>query len=159
MRDCSRKIFVAAITALLWPALSAAAIDWQQAGDEAVEKLRAYVRVNTTNPPGNETPAAQLLQGWLAAAGIEARLYDPLNDPARQALVARLPGNGGRTIVLMSHSDVVPAMAGEWTHDPFGGEIVDGTLYGRGTLDTKNLGIWQVMTLALLQRQGMTPRD
>jgi len=137
----------------------AAAIDWEQAGAEAVGWLRAYIRINTTNPPGNETPAAELLRGWLSAEGIDAQLYDPMNDPQRQALVARLPGSSGRTIVLMSHSDVVPAIGEEWHHPPFAGEVANGTLYGRGTLDTKELGIMQLVTLVLLHRQGLTPRD
>src|SRR5512140_2108654 len=105
-----------AVAMWLWPALvRAEGIDWQQASDEALQRLQAYVRVDTTNPPGHETPAVELLQGWLTAEGIEARLYDPMGDPQRQALVARLPGSSGttdgRTLVLMSHSDVVPAVA------------------------------------------------
>jgi acetylornithine deacetylase/succinyl-diaminopimelate desuccinylase-like protein len=137
----------------------AGSIDWARASDEAIERLQAYIRVDTSNPPGNETRAAELLRGWLAADGIEARLYDPMGDQQRQALVARLPGSSGRTIVLMSHSDVVPAVATEWSHPPFAAEVVDGKLYGRGTLDTKQIGIYQLMTLALLRRQGLAPRD
>ena len=137
----------------------AAEIDWQQVNDAAIARLQAYVRVDTTNPPGNETPAAELLRGWLAAEGIEAQLYDPTDDPSRRALVARLPGSSGRTIVLMSHSDVVPAVAKEWSHPPFAADIADGLLYGRGTLDTKGLGIMELMTMVLLHRQGITPRD
>jgi acetylornithine deacetylase/succinyl-diaminopimelate desuccinylase-like protein len=146
------------LLALLLPSATAA-IDWQRAGDEAIDKLQAYLRVDTTNPPGNETPAAELLRGWLAAEGIAARLYDPMNNPSRQALVARLPGRSGRTIVLMSHSDVVPAVAAEWHQPPFSGAIVDGALYGRGALDTKGLGILQVMTLLLMRREGLVPND
>lgn len=136
-----------------------AAIDWDQVTSEAIEKLQGYIRVDTTNPPGNETPAAELLRGWLAAEGIDARLYDPMRNPDRQALVARIPGRSNSTIVLMSHSDVVPAAAGEWSHPPFGAEIAEGILYGRGVLDTKELGIFQLMTLLLLHRYGITPRD
>jgi acetylornithine deacetylase/succinyl-diaminopimelate desuccinylase-like protein len=136
-----------------------AAIDWDQVTSEAIEKLQGYIRVDTTNPPGNETPAAELLRGWLAAEGIDARLYDPMRNPDRQALVARIPGRSNSTIVLMSHSDVVPAAAGDWSHPPFGAEIAEGILYGRGVLDTKELGIFQLMTLLLLHRYGITPRD
>jgi acetylornithine deacetylase/succinyl-diaminopimelate desuccinylase-like protein len=160
MRGKRRWVIVGVLTATLCPAAGrSATLDWQRVGEEAAHKLRAYIRVNTSNPPGNETPAAELLRGWLAAEGIEARLYDPMNDPQRQALVARLPGTSNRTIVLMSHSDVVPAVAAEWSHPPFAGDVADGVLYGRGALDTKNLGIMQVMTLLLLHRQGITPRD
>jgi acetylornithine deacetylase/succinyl-diaminopimelate desuccinylase-like protein len=171
---------VTVVVLLLWSVRARAdTIDWSRVGDEAVAHLQAYMRVDTTNPPGHETPAAELLRGWLAAEGIETQLYDPLNDPQRQALVARLPGNSGptgasptasgptangpttsgRTLVLMSHSDVVPAVAGEWSHPPFAAEIAGGTLYGRGALDTKGLGILQLTTLLLLHRQGLTPRD
>jgi len=154
------------VTMVLAPALLmgarpvlAGSVDWARVGDEAVDHLQAYVRVNTTNPPGNETPAAELLRGWLAAEGIETHLYDPMDNPQRQALIARLPGQSGRTIVLMSHSDVVPAVVEEWTHQPFAGDVTDGVLYGRGTLDTKELGILQLMTLLLLRRQGIHPQD
>jgi acetylornithine deacetylase/succinyl-diaminopimelate desuccinylase-like protein len=82
-----------------------------------------------------------------------------MNNPDRRALVARLPGTSGRTIVLMSHSDVVPAVAEEWSHPPFAADVVDGVLYGRGALDTKDLGVMELMTLVLLHRQGLTPRD
>lgn len=134
-------------------------IEWKVAPAEAAEKLQAYIRVDTSNPPGNETTAVELLRGWLEAEGIEARLYDPMGNPARQALVARLPGRSGRTIVLMSHSDVVPAVAAEWRHPPFAGEVEDDVMYGRGVVDTKELGILQLMTLILLHRQGLMPRD
>ena len=133
-------------------------IDWSAVTSEAVDKLQSYVRVDTSNPPGNETPAAELLRRWLAAEGIEARLYDPMGDPKRQALVARIPGRSQETLLLMSHSDVVPAVAEEWSHPPFAAEIADDTLYGRGALDTKELGILQLVTMLLVHRQGLSPR-
>lgn len=151
-------LLVTAAAPMLLPS-GARAVDWEAAADEAVERLQAYVRVASVNPPGNETPAAALVHGWLTAEGIDARLYDPMNDRQRQALVARIPGDSGRTLVLMSHSDVVPAVAAEWTHPPFAAEIADGLMYGRGTADTKGLGILQVMTMLLLHRQGLAPRD
>src|ERR1700687_4498400 len=157
-RWCVSVLLAAALAVRAIPT-AASDIDWKRVTDDALERLRAYIRINTTNPPGNETAAAQLLREWLATEGIEPRLYDPMTNPDRQALVARLPGHGGRTLVLMSHSDVVPAMASEWRHDPFAAEVVDGTLYGRGTLDTKGLGILQAMTLVLMHRQHLAPRD
>ena len=155
---------LAAILVLSPPPTSAAGLDWPRVADEALQRLQLYLRVDTTNPPGHETPAVELLRDWLDAEGIETHLYDALHDPQRQALVARLPGGGGeaggaRTLVLMSHSDVVPAIAADWSHQPFAAEIVDGTLYGRGVLDTKGLGILELTTLVLLKRQGLTPRD
>jgi acetylornithine deacetylase/succinyl-diaminopimelate desuccinylase-like protein len=170
MRSRSPLTRLVAAAVLLSPVVGhAATIDWARVSEEAVQRLQAYIRVDTTNPPGNETPAAELLRGWLAAEGIETQLYDPLGNPHRQALVALLPGAGGgtgggrgasgRTIVLMSHSDVVPAVAAEWSHPPFAAEIAGGTLYGRGVLDTKGLGILQLTTMILLHRQGRAPRD
>src|SRR5579862_351513 len=158
--DALMKRTLVAVILLLPLLASAETLDWSRVEDEALQRLRAYLRVDTTNPPGHETPAAELLRGWLAAEGIEARLYDPLNDPQRQALVARLPGAAGDsgTLVLMSHSDVVPAIATDWSHLPFAAEIVADTLYGRGVLDTKGLGILELTTLVLLHRQGLTPR-
>ncbi|MBI3783125.1 MAG: M20/M25/M40 family metallo-hydrolase [Deltaproteobacteria bacterium] len=140
-------------------ATGAFAVDWQRAGDEAIDKLQAYVRVDTTNPPGNETPAADLLRDWLSREGIEVRLYDPMNDRKRQSLLARLPGRSGRSLVLMSHSDVVPAIKEEWHQPPFDGIVRNESLYGRGTLDTKGLGILQLMTLVLMRRAGVVPND
>lgn len=154
--------FLRAITSaiLVVPALvRAEAIDWQHVSDEALEHLQAYIRVDTSNPPGNETAAAELLRSWLAAEGIDARFYDAMNNPARQALVARLPGRSGRSVVLMSHSDVVPAVSAEWSHPPFAADIANGNVYGRGTLDTKGLGILQLMTLVMLHRQAIVPHD
>lgn len=137
---------------------ASSAINWDAVAAEAIDKLQSYVRVDTSNPPGNETPAAELLRTWLAAEGIDARLYDPMRNPGRQALLARIEGGSQDTILLMSHSDVVPALAQEWSHPPFAAEIAGDTLYGRGTLDTKELGILQLITMLLVHRQGLTPR-
>lgn len=147
------------VLVILFRPAHAEPIDWQQVAEEAISKLQGYLRVDTSNPPGNETPAAELLRSWLAAERIDAQLYDVMTDPARQALVARIPGRSGKTIVLMSHSDVVPAIAREWKHPPFAADIADDTLYARGALDTKELGILQIMTMLVLHRQGITPAD
>lgn len=154
------SLWIVTTAALLAPAVVAAdAIDWPRVSDEAIARLQAYIRVDTTNPPGHETAAAELLRGWLAAEGIGTQLYDAVGDATRQALVARLPGRSGRTIVLMSHSDVVPAIASEWSHPPFAADIADGVLYGRGAIDTKGLGILQLTSLVIMHRQGIVPND
>jgi acetylornithine deacetylase/succinyl-diaminopimelate desuccinylase-like protein len=143
-------------------------LDWASIGEEALELLSAYIRFPTVNDPqslgadearedpwrsGREAEAAAWLATQLAADGIEAELLE--SAPGRVNVVARVRGSGGgRPILLLSHSDVVPAVRQEWSHgiDPFGGEVHGGYLYGRGALDLKGLGIAHLMALKLLQR-------
>ena len=120
---------------------------------EAVELLRQLVRVDTTNPPGNETAAAELLRAYLEAAGVECELYARV--PERANLVARIRGTGdGPSLALLSHTDVVLADPAEWERDPFGGELVDGHVWGRGTLDMKGEVVASAVALATLAREG-----
>ena len=107
------------------------------ASRELVEHLRALIRLRTVNPPGDEILAARYLADVLAAAGLEPRLLEPF--PGRGNVVARLrgDGSGGGPLLLLGHLDVVPADAARWTRDPFGGEIADGYVYGRGAVDMK----------------------
>ncbi len=125
--------------------------DWKALGDEAVDIAQAYLRIDTTNPPGNEAPAAALLAGILAESGIESTVQE--SAPGRANLVARLPGRSGRGLALLHHLDVVPAEAAEWSVDPFGGEIRDGYLWGRGAIDMKGMGVMQLMTVLALARE------
>lgn len=137
-------------------------IDWRQAGEEALELLRHYLRFPTVNDPdslagGCEAEAAHWLAGELAADGIQTELLEAA--PGRTNLVARLGGEQrGGSITLLSHSDVVPARREEWSHDPFGAEIHDGFVFGRGVLDLKGLGIAQALALKLLRRSGVPLR-
>ena len=104
---------------------------------DPVELTRALIQFDTTNPPGNERACIEFLAGLLRRAGIEPKLL--AGDPERPNLVARLPGRGeAAPLLLHGHVDVVPANAQEWTHQPFGGELVDGDLWGRGALDMKS---------------------
>jgi acetylornithine deacetylase/succinyl-diaminopimelate desuccinylase-like protein len=120
---------------------------------EAVEKLQALLRVDTTNPPGNEAAAAHLIAGWLRADGIEPTLYEAA--PGRVNLVARLKGTGNKKpLLLLNHIDVVLAEPDRWTHPPFAGAIADGALWGRGALDMKGLGIMELMAFLDLKRRG-----
>jgi acetylornithine deacetylase/succinyl-diaminopimelate desuccinylase-like protein len=129
-------------------------VRWPEVGREAVELLQQYVRINTTNPPGNEIEAARWLQTVLAREGIESRIYEPA--PGKANLVARLAGDGSaRPIVLLNHMDVVEASPQFWSVDPFAGVIRDGYLYGRGTVDMKGIGIAQLMAMVLLKRSGV----
>ena len=125
--------------------------DWKGLGDEATTLLSQYVRINTTNPPGNEIAAARWLAEVLRREGIEARIFEPA--PGKANLYARLAGDGSaRPIVLLNHMDVVLASPEFWTVDPFAGLIKDGYVWGRGTLDMKGEGIAQLMTMLILKR-------
>lgn len=127
------------------------AIDWEAAGQEAVEILQRLIQFDTTNPPGNERPAAEYLQHLLAQEGIDSEILE--SAPGRANLVARLQGNGSAgPLLLLGHTDVVYADPREWTHSPFGGEIHDGCIWGRGALDMKGLVTMELMTVLLIKR-------
>ena len=124
--------------------------------DETVELTRALIRLDTSNPPGRETMAAKLVADHLAAAGIESELIGP--DPDRLNLVARIEGSGsGPSILLMAHTDVVPAPDADWTLPPFGAEIRDGRVVGRGAADMKGELAARVAAFAELGRRGVVP--
>jgi acetylornithine deacetylase/succinyl-diaminopimelate desuccinylase-like protein len=120
---------------------------------EAEEALVGYLRVDTTNPPGNETAGAEYLKGLLAKDGIEAKLVG--SDPRRQAIYARLDSpSSEKALLLLSHIDVVPADAASWRNPPFAGTREAGYIWGRGALDIKSLTIAQLMAFADLKRRG-----
>jgi acetylornithine deacetylase/succinyl-diaminopimelate desuccinylase-like protein len=124
--------------------------------DEVTELLQELIRVNTTNPPGNETAAAELLREYLEESGAQVELYARV--PERANLVARIPGRGdGPTLLFLSHTDVVLADAAEWSADPFGGELRDGSVWGRGALDMKGQVAASAVALASLAREGFEP--
>jgi acetylornithine deacetylase/succinyl-diaminopimelate desuccinylase-like protein len=124
--------------------------------DEVTEVLQGLIRVDTTNPPGNETGAAELLRGYLEDNGVACELYARV--PERANLVARIPGRGdGPRLLLLSHTDVVLADASEWAADPFGGELRDGEVWGRGALDMKGQVAASAVAIASLAREGFEP--
>ena len=131
-------------------------IDWNALQSESVRHLQEYIRVNTSNPPGNEIEGARFLKGILEREGIEVMILDTTElGPGHANLYARLKGNGSKkAIALVHHIDVVPAVPAYWTSDPFGGEIKDGFIYGRGTLDMKGQGIAHLMAMIALKRSG-----
>lgn len=101
-----------------------------------VELLRDLLRFDTSNPPGNERPCIEMIGGLLRDGGIEPVIVSRVAD--RPNLVARLPGSGDSPpLLLHGHVDVVPANPSEWKHPPFAGELVNGEVWGRGTLDMK----------------------
>jgi acetylornithine deacetylase/succinyl-diaminopimelate desuccinylase-like protein len=124
--------------------------------DEVTELLQELIRVDTTNPPGNETAAAELLRAYLEHSGVACELYAKI--PERANLVARIPGRGdGPALLLLSHTDVVLADPAEWTADPFGGEVRDGEVWGRGALDMKGQVAASAVAIASLARDGFEP--
>jgi acetylornithine deacetylase/succinyl-diaminopimelate desuccinylase-like protein len=131
--------------------MSGGGIDWAGLGDEAVELLRRYVMIDTTNPPGNEALGVRFLAEALAAEGIGSEVAE--SAPGRGNLVARLAGDGSLGgIVLHHHVDVVYADRRYWSVDPFGGVIKDDYLYGRGAVDMKSTGIVQLAAVLALKR-------
>src|SRR3989441_2782237 len=129
-------------------------IDWTALGEEAVDLLRRYLMIDTTNPPGNEIEGAKFLAAVLERDGIASETVE--SAPGRANLVARRAGDGSLPgIVLHHHIDVVYADRRYWTVDPFGGAIRDGYLYGRGAIDMKSTGIMHLAAVLALKRAGL----
>jgi acetylornithine deacetylase/succinyl-diaminopimelate desuccinylase-like protein len=123
---------------------------------EAVRLLQELIRLDTVNPPGNETVAAELLRAYLEENGVACELY--ARDPARANLVARIPGSReGPRLLLLSHTDTVLADPAEWTVDPWSGELKDGCVWGRGALDMKGQVASSAVAIASLAREGFRP--
>lgn len=120
---------------------------------EAEDALVEYIRIDTTNPPGNETAGAAFLRDLLLRDGIQARLVGA--DPKRQAVYARLSsGTNEKALLLLSHIDVVPADAKAWRNPPFEGKREGGYIWGRGALDAKSLTIAELVAFVDLKRRG-----
>ena len=133
----------------------AADIDWAGVERQATDFLSTYIQIDTTNPPGNESAAAQFLADRFRQAGIEAETFE--SAPGRGSVLARLKvSGGGRPVVLLNHLDVVPANADGWDVPPFSGAVRDGYVYGRGALDCKGVGTVDAIALLLLKQQGIT---
>jgi acetylornithine deacetylase/succinyl-diaminopimelate desuccinylase-like protein len=126
-------------------------IDWEGALWETIAHLQALIRMDTVNPPGQELRVARYLDDVLRGAGIATTLLEPAPD--RAALVARIPGDGrARPLLLLAHMDVVGVEPDQWTTQPFGGELLDGYLYGRGAIDDKGMLATNLAAMLLVQR-------
>jgi acetylornithine deacetylase/succinyl-diaminopimelate desuccinylase-like protein len=147
---------VALLTAAELPAQEKS-LDWTALARESQTVLSSYLRVNTTNPPGNEILGARFLKAILDREGIEARILDTTEvGPNRANFYARLRGNGSkRAIALVHHMDVVPVTPSTWLVDPFSGEVRDGYIWGRGAIDMKGNGVAQLMAVIALKRSGV----
>jgi acetylornithine deacetylase/succinyl-diaminopimelate desuccinylase-like protein len=147
-----KAVVAAAIVVAGTSPLRAQQPDWKQIEADALKTLTSYVRLNTSNPPGDVTKAADFLVDLLRREGIEVKRYE--SGPGRSIVLARLKGNGsgGKALVLEHHMDVVPTDPARWSRDPFGGEIADGKLWGRGSIDMKGIGVTQLYAFILLHR-------
>jgi acetylornithine deacetylase/succinyl-diaminopimelate desuccinylase-like protein len=124
--------------------------------DEAAGLLQELIRLETVNPPGNETRVAEHLRAYLDQNGVDCELLAKV--PERANLVARIPGSGdGPRLLLLSHTDTVLADPSEWQLDPWSGELRDGQVWGRGALDMKGQAAASAVALASLAREGFEP--
>jgi acetylornithine deacetylase/succinyl-diaminopimelate desuccinylase-like protein len=140
-------------TALFLAAASpASAQNIEALEDEAVAWLQEFIRVDTINPPGNEYRAVDFYARIFEAEGIEYQTAE--SAPGRGNIWARLEGGDEPGLILLQHTDVVPADEEFWTIPPLSGEIRDGYVLGRGTRDMKGLGITQLASFLSLHRSG-----
>jgi len=122
----------------------------------AVELLRDLIRFDTSNPPGAEAPMIRHVESLLDAHGIETTVL--ARDPARPNLIARIPGaRDAPPLLLYGHADVVPVVDQQWSHDPFGGTVSDGAVWGRGALDMKGGIAMMLSALLRVQREEVVP--
>ena len=123
--------------------------------EEVTELLQALLRVDTVNPPGNETRAAEVLRDYLAASSVACELVG--RTPDRANLVARIGGGDGPSLGFLCHTDTVLADPAEWTRNPWSGDVVDGDVWGRGALDMKGQVAAEAVAFASLAREGFVP--
>ncbi len=150
----SRWLFL--LVAVLWTAVpvDAQTPDFDKARDETVAILQDLVRLDTSNPPGNESLVADYAKALLEKEGIPGDIY--ALDPERGNLVARLEGNGSkRPILIMGHSDVVGVERDQWTIEPFAATIKDGFVYGRGSSDDKGMIAVALEIMLMIKRSDI----
>ena len=118
--------------------------------------LSDLIRIDTSNPPGNEEAAVQFLEALLLKEGIKAEIFSP--EPRRANILARLKGKmRGSPVILLGHLDVVPAHDEGWTAPPFSGAVQDGFIYGRGAIDMKSQVVCQLLSFIGIHREGILP--
>ncbi|MBF6614317.1 MAG: M20/M25/M40 family metallo-hydrolase [Chloroflexi bacterium] len=129
-------------------------VNWNALNADCLRHLQALVRLDTSNPPGNEIIAVNYICEQLAEAGVECEVVE--SAPGRANLRAVLKGDGTeRPLLLMSHTDVVPAEPEYWSHHPFSGDIEGGYVWGRGTVDMKQWGAWHLAIFLELARSAL----
>ena len=121
---------------------------------EITSLLSDLIRINTTNPPGNETQAATYIAKYLAKEGFKTEIIE--SAPGRGSIITRLKGTGEKpNLLLLSHLDVVAANPKEWTVEPFAGAVKDGYVYGRGAYDMKCMTAIEMIVLKLLKKNNV----
>ena len=132
-------------------------IDFKSLSEEAAKLLSELIKIDTTNPPGNELPAAELVAEVLRDFGLEPEVIE--SEEGRGNVIARIKGKSeGPSLLLLSHLDVVPADPSKWSFNPFSGEIRDGYVYGRGAIDCKGLVAAEAMVMKLLAEKDVAPK-
>ncbi|MGH7812677.1 MAG: M20/M25/M40 family metallo-hydrolase [Candidatus Binataceae bacterium] len=131
---------------------------WQRIEEQALEALRDLIRLDTSNPPGNERIATDYIAAALGRDGIESTIRE--SAPTRANLAARIAGSDPAegALLLSSHVDVVPVERNGWSRDPFGAEIVDGCVWGRGAIDMKSKTAMDLILMGAIKRAGAVPR-
>jgi len=146
-----RSAFAAICFAVLASSYATPGPDWKAVLDETVHILSGFIKVDTSNPPGNETKGAQYLKTFVEREGIPSEIVEL--EPGRGSLIARIKGNGKKkALLLMGHIDVVGVERDKWTVDPFGAVIKDGYIYGRGASDDKGMASACLEIVLLLHR-------
>jgi len=161
-RNPCRFLLLAALASAASAGLSQAQQQTQKADltkveEEVVGWLQGLVRIDTTDPPGNELAAAKYLAGILEHEGIQADVLE--SAPGRGIMIARLRANAvpdpARALLLLAHTDVVGVDRSKWSMDPFGGLVKDGYLWGRGAIDDKGMTVANLAVLVALKRAGV----
>ena len=133
--------------------------NWDEVRDKTVELFQQYLRIDTSNPPGDVTKAVKWLSKEFKKYNIPFETFTVDEDPRRMHILAEFPGLNPdlKPLLLLNHIDVVPADYSSWSVDPFKAEIIDDVIYARGALDMKCLGIMQLMSFILLKEEGWSP--
>ena len=139
------------------PSVALDGVTWDGAHAQLVTFLRDLIRIpsiNPPDPPGPETIAAQRIAAELRAEGLNPEIIEPVRGRGTVSVRLRGDGTGGEPLLLLSHLDVVPADATEWTHPPFAADVADGYVWGRGAVDMKAMVAMETMIVVLLARRA-----
>jgi acetylornithine deacetylase/succinyl-diaminopimelate desuccinylase-like protein len=152
MPNVRLRLFVPALFFISLPASAAdPVVDWNKAKPEILRHYQSIVRMNTSNPPGNETAVVNYLKDVLNREGISNQVF--ALEPNRANLVARLKGNGRKKpVLILGHTDTVGVQPEVWPVDPFGAILKDGFIWGRGTTDNKDCVVAGLMLMLQLKR-------